>query len=152
MADLIRGKVARILNAREVAVNIGLEDGVTKGMYFDVMDTGCQDIMDPDTKEVLGSIERPKVRVQVIIVNPRISIVATYKTEKVNVGGTSSFSLAGLSSALMPPKWETRYETLRKGQETWEDLDARDSYVKVGDPVVQVVESGEQVLWFNYST
>ena len=143
MADLIRGKVARILNAREVAINLGLEDGVTEGMYFDVMDTGCQDIIDPDTMEVLGSIERPKVRVKATVVNPKVSIVATYKTKEVNVGGSSSLSLVGLSNMFMPPKWETRYETLRKGQNTWEDLDAKDSYVKVGDPVVQVVESGE---------
>jgi hypothetical protein len=40
----------------------------------------------------------------------------------------------------MPPRWITKYETLRTEEKTWEDLDEKDSYVKVGDPVVQVIE------------
>ena len=66
MTKPIRGKVARVLNTREIAINVGVEDGVTVGMYFDVMDLQYEDIRDPDTDEVLGSIERPKVRVKVI--------------------------------------------------------------------------------------
>ena len=45
----------------------------------------------------------------------------------------------------MPPKWETKYETLKTEEKTWEDLDEVDSYVKIGDPVVQILE-GTEVL------
>lgn len=62
--EAIRGKVARILNSRELAINVGAADGVKVGMYFDVLDPKGEDIKDPDSGEVLGSLERPKVRVK----------------------------------------------------------------------------------------
>ena len=34
MDDPIRGKVAKVLNSREVAINLGSEQGVRPGMYF----------------------------------------------------------------------------------------------------------------------
>ena len=40
MTDPIRGKVARILNSREIAINVGRDDGVYRGMYFDVISHG----------------------------------------------------------------------------------------------------------------
>ena len=63
MTEPIRGKVARVLNGQEIVINAGIVDGVTVGMDFNVMDTNGEDIKDPDTNEVLGSIERPKIRV-----------------------------------------------------------------------------------------
>ncbi len=45
----------------------------------------------------------------------------------------------------MPPKWVTKYETLKTEEKTWEDLDEEASYVKVGDPVIQVQQAEEEV-------
>ena len=140
MTDLIRGKVARILNSREIAINVGWDDGVSPGMCFDVMDQNSEDVRDPDTQEVLGSIQRPKIRVKITMVQKKLSLASTYKTRRVNVGG--SIDLTGLSRALMPPKWITTYETLKTEETTWEDLEEQKSFVKTGDPVVQVVETG----------
>ena len=47
MTKPICGKVARVLNEREIAINVGAEDGVTVGMYFDVMEIQYEDIKDP---------------------------------------------------------------------------------------------------------
>ena len=47
-----------------MVINVGSNNGVVVGMRFDVMDTKGQDVQDPDTGELLGSIERPKVRVE----------------------------------------------------------------------------------------
>ena len=138
----IRGKVARILNSREVAINVGSDHGVLPGMYFDIMDQEHRDITDPDTGAILGSIERVKVRVKVVLVKEKLSLVSTYRKKGVNVGG--GFGLGGLSQALMPPKWVTKYETLKK---TWESLDEDESLVKAGDSVVQafpIEEKGEK--------
>ena len=44
---------------------------------------------------------------------------------------------------LMPPKWITKYETLKTEEKTWEDLDEEKSYVKTGDPVVQVMVAND---------
>jgi len=142
----IRGKVARILNSRELALNIGSKDGVQIGMEFDVLDPKGEQIRDPDTGEVLGSLDRPKVRVKIKSVQERLSVATTFRGQKVNVGG-SRVNISSLAVALMPEKWVTKYETLKTDEATWEDLDEEQSIVKSGDPVVQVVNSpNEEVM------
>ena len=47
MTDPIRGKVARILNSRDMVINVGSRSGVAVGMRFDVMDAKGEDIRDP---------------------------------------------------------------------------------------------------------
>lgn len=140
MSNRIRGKVARILNSREIVVNLGAANGVQEGMYFDVMDPSGEDITDPDTGEVLGSIERPKVRVKVTQVHEKLAIASTYKKEQINVGGHGLGDLGLISKSLMPPKYVVKHETLKTDEKTWEDLDEDESYVKTGDPVLQVIE------------
>ena len=137
----IRGKVARILTSRELVINVGTREGVTVGMYFDVMDPRGEDVTDPDTHEVLGSVPRPKVRVQVTTVQERLAVASTFKKTQVNVGGRGTgFAVgAGIAELLTPPKWVTKYETLKTHEKTWEDLDEEESFVKTGDPVVQVI-------------
>ncbi len=142
MKELIKSKVARVLNSRDIAIAAGAENGVKVGMYFDIMDPKGDDICDPDTGEVLGSLDRPKVRVKVTQVHERLSVASTFQKEKINVGGSGYAlgSFGGLSQALLPPKYVTKYETLKTDEKTWEDLDEEESYVKSGDPVVQVQE------------
>ena len=140
MPEPIRGKVAQILNSRELVINAGSNSGVAVGMRFEVMDAKGQDIKDPATGELLGSLERPKVKVEVSKVQERLSVASTYKNETVNVGGGGLVVSSSLSQLFMPAKYETRYETLKTEEKTWEDLDEEDSYVKIGDPVVQVLE------------
>lgn len=141
MSELIRTKVARVLNSREIAIAAGAEHGVKVGMYFDVMDSKGEDIRDPDTGEMLGSLERPKVRVEVTQVQERLSVATTFKKEKINIGGSGyALGVIGLSQALMPPKYVTKYETLKTDENTWEDLEEEESFVSSGDPVVQVKE------------
>ena len=136
----IRGKVARILNSRELALNIGSRHGVEVDMVFEVFDASEEDIMDPDTGMTIGSVYRPKVRVRVLEVQDRISVASTYKSRRVNVGGTGF----GLSSVFAPPRWIHEYETLKTEEATWEDLDEKDSYVSTGDPVVQVLNDEKE--------
>ena len=146
MMEPIRGKVARVLNTREIAINVGTSQGVTLGMRFDVMDTNEMDITDPDTGKVLGSLERPKVRVEIIHVQEDLSVAQTPET-KVNLGGTGTLTaldtFGPFARSLMPPNWVTRYETLKKTETNpKEELDEEDSRVKIGDPLVQVLEPG----------
>ena len=141
----IRGKVARILNSRELVINLGTEQGVVIGMTFDVLDPKGEDIKDPDTGEILGSVERPKVRVKVNNVQDKICVASTYKKTEINVGG-SGFGIGGFADYLMRPKWITKYESLKTEEKTWEDLSEEKSYVKTGDPVVQVINIEEEHL------
>ena len=144
MTQPIRGKVAQVLNNREIAINLGTAKGITIGMYFDVVDVNGQNIKDPDTGEVLGSIERSKVRVKITRVQEKLSVATTYRSENINVGGTGpAITIGPFARALMPPEWVTKYETSHKTGETPESLDEEDSAVKTGDPVVQVLEIDE---------
>ena len=71
---LIRGKIARILSTREVALNIGEQNGVALGMLFDIVSEAGLDIRDPDTDRELGSVELPKVRIKVTRVYDKLSV------------------------------------------------------------------------------
>lgn len=135
---MIRGKVARVLNSREVALNIGSNAGVRKGMTFNIMSQKLEDIVDPDTGDILGSVERPKVSVKVVDVQEKLSVASTYRTKSVNVGGTGHFAVGNVARALSPPKWEKRTETLKTDHADWHEMDEMVSYVSTGDPVVQV--------------
>ena len=69
-----------------------------------------------------------------------------FPDKKKNVGGTG---LAGLAFGEMfkVAQWVDQVETLRTSETTWEDLDEEHSFVKRGDPVLQVLEperEGEQ--------
>ena len=141
MCNRIKAKVARILNSREIVITAGIEEGVKLGMYFDVMDPKGEDITDPDSGKILGSIDRPKVRVKVTQVKDKISVASTFRKKEVNIGGFSPLGNLGvLSRALIPPKYVTKYETLKTDEKTWEDLEEEKSYVKTGDPVLQVTD------------
>ncbi|MCT0230422.1 hypothetical protein KQ306_06085 [Synechococcus sp. CS-1324] len=137
MTSQIRGKVAQVLNSRELALNVGTDHGVQVGMLFDVLDPKGEDIVDPDTGDVLGSLARPKVRIKVISVQPKLAVASTYKKARINIGGVGIGS-AGLAQLLSPPEYVTQYETLKTTEKTWEDISEKDSYVKRGDPVVEV--------------
>ena len=132
-AQPIRGKVARVLNSREVAINKGSDDGVEIGMIFKILSTKGSEIKDPDTGEPLGSVDLVKTSVKVTVVQERITVASTYRSHRVNVGGRG-LALAGLFE---PPKWETRVETLRIDEAAIKDLDEEDAIVYTGDPVVQ---------------
>ena len=148
MPDLVkplRGKVARILSSRELALNIGARDGVEVGMRFDVLDPKGEGIRDPETGEELGSVLRPKVRVRVTLIQDRLSVASTYRTREINIGGRASSALYGvlMPNLFMPEKWVRLAETLKTTEQTWEDLQEEHSFVKTGDPVQQVLGSDE---------
>lgn len=135
---MLQGKVARVLNSMEVAINIGSASGVEVGMKFDIMSDKREDIRDPDTNDVLGTLDRAKVRVSVSFVTEKFAIASTYKKRRVNVGGIGG--VGTFARMLSPAKWIEKVETLKTSERTWEDLDESQSYVKTGDSVVQVVE------------
>ncbi|MEZ5126799.1 MAG: hypothetical protein R2826_11265 [Thermoleophilia bacterium] len=131
----IRGKVARLLNARELALNIGSDQGVVPGMRFAVLNPRGEDITDPDTGETLGSVEVQKVLVEATRVEPRVCVARTYRTRTTRVSGGVMPKVDFFS----PPKYRTTAETLRAADNPGQaEIDESDSFVKVGDPVVEI--------------
>ena len=136
-AELVRGKIAKILNSREVALNIGKNQGVAPGMRFEILPPAGFDIPDPDTGAMLGSVAIPKVTVKITRVYDQVSVASTYRTKRVDISKRALFQR---------PQWERRYETLKAGggfEKEPVDLDEANSYVATGDPVVQVRDDGD---------
>src|ERR1700729_3501918 len=95
--ERIRGKVAAILSKREVVLNVGSEDGIEIGTKFVILNSKGVDVTDPDTGEVLGTVEVPKTVVKVVRVdNPHLCVARTFRTVRGAPGLFSSIpSFAG---------------------------------------------------------
>jgi hypothetical protein len=138
----IEGKVASVLNERELVLNVGAEEGVEVGMRFKILYAGGIEITDPDTNEPLGNVEWPKTEVKIVSVQPHMAVGRTFRTVTIPESGTrgmadyaASFSILGNYSP------ERRVvETLRSSDGFAErELDPTESVVKRGDPAVQIV-------------
>jgi hypothetical protein len=133
MTERIEALVAEILNQREVVLNRGLQDGVTIGMRFAILNSKGANIVDPETGEALGSVEVDKAMVKVVRVNQRLSVARTFRT----VGGTQSVLEMAMGLRAGSP---ARPENLKTGDRTYvEELDESESFVKKGDTAVQIV-------------
>lgn len=134
----IEAKVAEIISTRSLVLNVGRAQGVSEGMVFAILNRKGEHIIDPDTKADLGSLRLPKVRVRIALVQEKFSVARTYRTLGTGVSITNftipSIFLGG-----------TRTETLRATDSTAEeDLDESGSFVKVGDPAIEIFEEPEK--------
>ena len=145
----LTGKIAGILNPRELAINLGSLVGIKVDMVFRIL--GESELYDPDTSEKLGTVQYEKGRVKVVEVKEKFAIVRTFQTYEVNIGGLGTglgnlFGSVTSASAgfFAPSQWVTRVQTL-KYEKTDLELPEREDetsiYVKVGD-VVELVEPG----------
>jgi hypothetical protein len=140
--DLLRGKVARVLNDRELVINLGVKQGVIEGMLFDIQSQDEIDIMDPDTNELLGSTGRAKVRVRVTHVQEKLAVAQTYRKYSVRTGGFAEKSPASeffksVARALTPATLEFT-ETLKRETDVYKPLPEEESKVAIGDLAIQV--------------
>lgn len=130
----LEGRVASILTARELVINIGSDAGVERGQKFAVMAATPLQVKDPVSGAMLDEIDREKIRVEAHDVRPKITICRTYRMR-----GGRGLGL-GLPSSMVaelfaPP----RRETLRADDsEKPPPLSEEDSYVKINDRVVAV--------------
>ena len=136
--DPIVGKVAAILNSRELVLNIGIDSGVKDDMCFEILENESKEILDPDSGDKLGTIDFRKVQVKVTEVREKFSIACTYKTHRKNIGGSGIPLISSLG--LSPPQWITEYETLKRRPDYHDPLDESESIVNVGDRAVQIID------------
>lgn len=76
---MIQAKIAKVLSEDEFVINKGQFDGVERGMIFEVKDERLDDIIDPDTNESLGSIDRPIVSMRITRVGERAALGRRYE-------------------------------------------------------------------------
>lgn len=131
------GRVASILNAKELVINVGAIQGVSPGMKFAVMAEAPVSVTDPETGEVLDMIDREKVRVEAVEVREKISICRTYRTREISAGSLykNPFLPNEIGNLFAPPKI---IEEDLKVQNTSlpPPLSPEDSYVKINDRVI----------------
>jgi len=134
--DRIEGKVAGILTKRELIINRGSVDGVEVGMRFAVLNRNGVDVKDPDTGKVIGSTEIVKTVVKIVRVeNDHMAVGRTFRTIPGVPGALGSAVLVASSLYGRPSRTETL--ALEAGSTLKEELDPEDSYVKIGDPVIE---------------
>ncbi len=140
----IEGKVAKVLNERELVLNVGTTQGVEVGMRFKVLYSGGIEITDPDSGKLLGSVERPKTEVKIVSAQDNLSVGRTFRT--ITIPAVGSIAPRGLSASFEamlngPYEPEKRVvETLRASDGFADkEINAAESSVQVGDPVVQIV-------------
>ena len=128
----IEGKVAKILDARELIVNRGSMAGVQPEMRFKVLEEQVN-VIDPDNEGFLGTLEREKVRIKITEVHPMFSVGRTYETYETTVGyiGPPIFGAIG------SPRRVTKVRTL-KTQGDLANSDESVAAVVTGDKVIQL--------------
>lgn len=127
----IRGKVAGVLSARELILNIGTENGVEIGMKFVILNSKGIDVRDPDTGKVLGTVEVPKTVVKIVRVDgPRLSVARTFRTVK----GTPGFLAMTSAITGTPDRPETL--AIESKSDLRAELSEEDSLIKRGDLAV----------------
>ena len=131
----LEGKVAAVLNERELVINIGDKNGVEIGMKFKVLTEKPAKILDPDTKDELGMVDREKVRVEVVEIQKKLSVCRTYKTYVVGGSMTALYNFKSLFS----PRRELP-ETLKAEDSAFpKPISEEESFVKKGDRVLQIL-------------
>lgn len=135
----IEGKVASVLNERELAINMGATHGVKVGMKFKILAESPDEIRDPASNELLGFLDREKVRVEVTEVQEKFAVCKTYR-KKYTPGGR-------FYNALASATLQEYFQAPREQQETLKATDADSlpplseeaSYVKKGDRAIQLM-------------
>lgn len=131
----LEGRVANIVNERELVITIGESDGVKEGQIFRVLAESPTPITHPETGEALGDMDREKVRVKIVEVSEKFSVCRTYRKRYVGGGG-----MPDITRLMGSPRREVP-ETLRVDDKSkLPEIDEEESYVKRGDRVVIVEE------------
>ena|SRR5713101_2584053 len=135
----LEGRVAQILNARELVINLGSQNGVRQGMKFAVLAEFPIEIHDPVTNEMLGVVDREKVRVEATEVRERIAICRTYRTTKTGGSARSLFAAEEVRRLFEPER--VIVETLAvQDSQLPPPLKPEESYVKINDRVILIEE------------
>lgn len=142
---VIKGKIAELLDERRIVINRGSENGVLLGMYFQIFSPETTTIKDPDSGAQLGSAMIPIMQVQVVHVDAKFCVAATFRSKTVNAGGFDSFGDV-LSKMTQPPKYIKVHETFELDSEQAKKLEEARSKVKLGYPVESISADDKDLL------
>jgi hydroxymethylpyrimidine/phosphomethylpyrimidine kinase len=75
----MEAKVIKIIDTHKIAINKGSIHGITKNDTFMIFKKG-EELFDPDTKESLGYLEIPKLKMKVFNIQEKISLLESNET------------------------------------------------------------------------
>ncbi|MDD4111181.1 MAG: hypothetical protein PHS54_06540 [Clostridia bacterium] len=136
----IIGKIAKIQDKYRVIINKGASDGVTKNMKFYVYEEG-EEIIDPDTKEIIENEEIVKAYLKVIHIQEKIAILESDETEtivKKVPGLIESLTINGLASST------TKRDVMKPLNVGMTIDDEIDLTIKVGNFVKSIKTDGQK--------
>jgi hypothetical protein len=143
----IRGQVALILDERRLVINRGAGHGVRDGMVFVVLAEASIPVPDPENEgNIIDYVDREKIRVKVTEVRPKTAICSTYTRYYVRGGPFSGVGeIASLFSRSMYEPGTYKTHTLKATDaDLPQPISEDESFVKKGDPVVQVIDDENQ--------
>lgn len=76
-------KIVKIIDEYKVVVNAGGNDFIREGTIFEVYEPGAE-VIDPDTKESLGTLDFIKAKLRVVDVFPKMCVCENRETKKVS--------------------------------------------------------------------
>ncbi len=130
----IQGKVAAVLNSRDLVINKGENDGVSEGMMFQVTQPDVP-IRDPDSGHELGVLVRDKIKVRVVELHPHFSVAKTYETYSASVPSEVQQAMSRMAGRTVTRVRKILSESSEQDGDT---IGMEGSTVKIGDPVVQI--------------
>ena len=130
----IQGKVAAILNERDLVINRGRIEGVSEGMEFQVTQPDVP-IRDPDSGADLGVLTRDKIKVRVVELHPHFSVAKTYETYSARVPSEVQQAMARFAGRTVT---KVRKIVTESPEQDGDTIGREGSTVYVGDPVVQI--------------
>lgn len=122
------GNVIRIIDEYSILINLGKNDDVRKGKKLEVFEPG-EMIIDPLSKEELGSLDYIKDTLEVVNVYDNFSTCQHIDVEEVTVG------LAAFASPLERTKTKRTIKTLNVNKTEINPMKVHDKIIKIGDPI-----------------
>lgn len=114
----IRGRIIRIVDPREVVINLGSTDGIDQDSIFLIL--GEEEIIiDPETETELGRVSVVKGRVKAKTVDDHYTITSTrWKVNTIDVVGPLAEALGEAAEAIASTKYPALLSELSKSRET----------------------------------
>ena len=132
----IQGKVAAILNSRDLVINKGENDDVSEGMLFQVTQPDVP-VNDPDSGVELGVLIRDKIKVKVVEIHPQFSVAKTYETYSAHIPSVYEQAEAASRGRTVT---RVRKIIIEPDEHKTVTIGVEGSTVNIGDPVVQIGE------------
>jgi len=92
-------KIVKILDEYNVVINAGINQDLKQGDQFQILDKEGSDVIDPDTQEIIGTLDLIKATVEVAELHEKMCICSSQSSIKMNSPfSTSKVLSAGINS------------------------------------------------------